>query len=157
MVTRSPCIPTRSWADKAALAERLHHIFPEQSAQEFYATLNGGKGWAYCCAAVRLAEVAAVNALGEVAIEFPREKERLYPQRSLAAHLIGFTNMDGHGGMGVERSFDKRLTDEKFRNTPLALSIDARAQAALEEEMIKGVTAQRAKGARRRGPRCAHR
>jgi cell division protein FtsI (penicillin-binding protein 3) len=139
--------PDKIMGDKAALAERLHAIFPEQSAQEFYAILNGGKGWAYLRRRALPAEVAAVNALGEVAIEFPREKERLYPQRSLAAHLIGFTNMDGHGGMGVERSFDKRLTDEKFRNTPLALSIDARAQAALEEEMIKGVTAQRAKGA----------
>jgi cell division protein FtsI (penicillin-binding protein 3) len=139
--------PDKIMGDKAALAERLHAIFPEQSAQEFYATLTGGKGWAYLRRRALPAEVAAVNALGEVAIEFPREKERLYPQRSLAAHLIGFTNMDGHGGMGVERSFDKRLTDEKFRNTPLALSIDARAQAALEEEMIKGVTSQRAKGA----------
>jgi cell division protein FtsI (penicillin-binding protein 3) len=139
--------PDKIMGDKAALAERLHAIFPEQSAQEFYATLTGGKGWAYLRRRALPAEVAAVNALGEVAIEFPREKERLYPQRSLAAHLIGFTNMDGHGGMGVERSFDKRLTDDKFRNTPLALSIDARAQAALEEETIKGVTAQRAKGA----------
>ncbi len=134
-------------SDKAQLAERLHAIFPEQSAQDFYAILKADKGWAYLRRRALPAQVAAVNALGEVAIEFPREKERLYPQRSLAAHLVGFTNIDGHGGMGVERSFDKRLTDPNMRGAPLALSIDARAQAALEEETIKGVTAQRAKGA----------
>lgn len=139
--------PNKIMGDKAALAEKLHAIFPDESAQHFYEILKSGKGWAFLRRRAQPDEVAAVNALGEVAIEFPREKERLYPQRTLAAHLIGFTNIDGHGGMGVERSFDKRLTDEKLRNTPLMLSIDARAQAALEEEMIKGVTAQSAKGA----------
>jgi len=139
--------PDKIMGDRAQIAERLHAIFPDESAQQFYAILTSGKQWAYLRRRAEPNEVAAVNALGEIAIEFPREKERLYPQRTLAAHLIGFTNIDGHGGMGVERFFDKRLTDEKLRNTPLMLSIDARAQAALEEETIKGVTAQRAKGA----------
>ena len=139
--------PGKILSDKAQLAERLHAIFPEQSAQDFYAILNSSKGWAYLRRRALPAQVAAVNALGEVAIEFPREKSRLYPQSSLASHLVGFTNIDGHGGMGVERSFDKRLIDPNMRGAPLTLSIDTRAQAALEEEMIKGVTAKGAKGA----------
>ncbi|MBO9574784.1 MAG: penicillin-binding protein 2 [Sphingobium sp.] len=139
--------PDKIMGDKRELAQKLAAIFPDQTADQFYAVLSSTKKWSYLRRRALPNEVAAVNALGEIAIEFPREKERLYPQRSLAAHLIGFTNIDGHGGMGVERFFDKRLIDEKLRNTPLALSIDTRAQAALEEEMIKGVTAQRAKGA----------
>lgn len=139
--------PDKIMGDKAVIAERLHAIFPEQSAQNFYEILTSKKSWVYLRRRALPAQVAAVNALGEVAIEFPREKARLYPQRTLAAHLVGYTNLDGHGGMGVERAFDKRLTDPAMRGAPLMLSIDARAQAALEEEMIKGVTSQRAKGA----------
>ncbi len=139
--------PARLLGDKSELARRLHEIFPEQSAQSFYAILTSGKGWAYLRRRALPAEVSAVNALGEVGIEFPREKSRLYPQRTLAAHLIGFTNIDGHGGMGVERAFDDRLVDPAMRGAPLMLSIDARVQGALEEEMARGVAIQSAKGA----------
>ncbi len=139
--------PDKVRSNRRELADKLAAIFPDQSADKFYAILTSGKSWAYLRRRALPEQVAAVNALGEVAIEFPREKERLYPQRALAAHLIGFTNIDGHGAMGVERSFDKRLTDPAMRGAPLVLSVDARAQAALEEEMIKAVTAQRAKGA----------
>lgn len=138
--------PDKVISDRATLAAKLHGIFPDQSEAYFYRILTSGKSWAYLRRRALPGEVAAVNALGEVAIEFPREKERLYPQRSLAAHLIGFTNIDGHGAMGVERAFDARLLDPHMRGAPLMLSIDARVQAALEEEMAKGIAAQQAKG-----------
>jgi cell division protein FtsI (penicillin-binding protein 3) len=139
--------PGRILGDRRQLAERLHAIFPDQDVATFYKVLTSGSRWAYLRRRALPEEVAAVNALGEVAIEFPREKERLYPQRSLAAHLIGYTDRDGHGGLGVERAFDARLIDPAMRGAPLTLSIDTRAQAALEEEMIQGVAIQRAKGA----------
>ena len=139
--------PGRIMGDKRVLAQKLAAIFPDQTEDEFYAILASDKKWSYLRRRALPSEVSAVNALGEIAIEFPREKQRLYPQRTLAAHLIGFTNRDGHGAQGVERYFDKRLTEHGTRGAPLALSIDSRAQAALEEEMIKGVTSQRAKGA----------
>src|SRR3546814_3004212 len=53
-------------------------------------------------------QVAAVNAIGDVGFDFPREKERLYPQLTLAAHVLGFINADGHGVTGVEGAFDQR-------------------------------------------------
>lgn len=138
--------PGKIMGDKRDLAARLHAIFPDQPEADFYKTLTSGKGWAYLRRRALPEEVAAVNALGEVAIEFPREKERLYPQRTLAAHIIGYTDMDGHGGMGVERAFDQRLLDPAMRGAPLALSIDARVQGVLEEEMARGVAIQSAKG-----------
>src|SRR3546814_14963915 len=57
-------------------------------------------------------QVAAVNAVGDVGFDFPREKERLYPQLTLAAHVLGFINADGHGVTGVEGAFDQRLIDK---------------------------------------------
>lgn len=139
--------PNKVRGDRRVLAARLHEIFPDQPEAEFYKVLTSGKNWSYLRRRALPNEVAAVNALGEIAIEFPREKERLYPQRTLAAHLIGFTNIDGHGGMGVEQAFDKRLIDKATLGQPLMLSIDARVQGALEEEMARGVATQHAKGA----------
>ncbi|MBT2188013.1 peptidoglycan D,D-transpeptidase FtsI family protein [Sphingobium nicotianae] len=137
----------RVLGDPRVLAVKLHDIFPDQSVGYFYKQLTSGGNWNYLRQRALPREVAAVNALGEVGIEFPREPERLYPQRTLAAHIIGFTNREGHGGMGVEAAFDERLLDPRLRGQPLELALDARVQAALEDELSQGVTEQSAKGA----------
>src|SRR3546814_7722565 len=128
------------------LARDLHRIFPEESAQSFYKALTKDASFAYLRRRALPEQVAQVNALGEIAIEFPREKERLYPQRTLGAHVLGFVDRDGHGAMGIERAFDGRLTDDKMRSEPLVLSIDSRVQGALESELYAGMVAHRAKG-----------
>ncbi|BAK65262.1 cell division protein FtsI [Sphingobium sp. SYK-6] len=137
----------RLLGDPRELAVKLHEIFPDQTVGYFYKKLTSGSQWNYLRTRALPREVAAVNALGEIGIEFPREPERLYPQRTLAAHLVGFVDRDGHGAMGVERAFDNRLLDAQMRGKPLQLSIDTRVQAALEDELTRGMEDQRAKGA----------
>ena len=139
--------PSRLIGEPAELARKLHEIFPDEPETSFYKALTG-KGWAYLRRRALPEEVAAVNALGEIGIEFPREKERLYPQRSLAAHVLGFApNREGVGGMGVESAFNDRLTDAALRGQPFAISIDSRVQGALESELYAQMVAQNAKGA----------
>ena len=139
--------PSKLIGEPAELARKLHEIFPDESEAAFYKKLTG-KGWAYLRRRALPEEVAAVNALGEIGIEFPREKERLYPQRSLAAHVLGFApNAEGRGGMGVEAAFNDRLTDPALRGQPFAISIDSRVQGALESELYAQMVAQNAKGA----------
>lgn len=139
--------PSKLIGERAELARKLHEIFPDESEASFFKKLNG-KGWAYLRRRALPEEVAAVNALGEIGIEFPREKERIYPQRSLAAHVLGFApNADGVGGMGAEAAFNDELTNKATRGTPFALSIDSRAQGALESELYAQLVAHNAKGA----------
>lgn len=138
--------PDRLIGDRQDLADELHGIFPDTSAGAFYRVLTGGH-WAYLRRRALPEQVAAVNALGEVGIEFPREKERLYPQRTLAAHALGFTDIDGKGGLGVERAFNARLTDPARRSQPLVLALDSHVQAVVESELYAGLVAQNAKGA----------
>src|SRR3546814_9226294 len=80
------------------------------------------------------------RSIGEIGFEFPREKERLYPQLTLAAHVLGFTNAEGQGVTGVEGAFEDRPTNAATRGQPLALSIDARVQGVLESELGNAVT-----------------
>jgi cell division protein FtsI (penicillin-binding protein 3) len=142
--------PHRLISDPNELARKLHEIFPDTPEAEFHNKLTG-KGWAYLRHRALPEEVAAVNALGEVGIEFPREKERLYPQQTLAAHVLGFVPVEdggsAEGGMGVEAAFNDRLTDAKLRGEPLTLSIDSRVQGALESELYAGMVDQSADGA----------
>ncbi|AUW57474.1 peptidoglycan glycosyltransferase [Sphingobium sp. SCG-1] len=138
--------PDRLIGEPAELARKLNEIFPDEPAAEFYKKLTG-KGWAYLRKRALPEEVAAVNALGEVGIEFPRENERVYPQRTLAAHVLGFPPTDGAGGMGVELAFNDQLTKLGAQGKSFAISIDTRVQAALENELYTQMMAQRARGA----------
>ena len=138
--------PSKLIGEPAEIARKLHEIFPDESEAAFYKKLTG-RGWSYLRRRAMPEEVAAVNALGEIGIEFPREKERLYPQRTLAAHVLGYVGADGGGHVGMEEVFDKQLTDPATRGAPVALAIDARVQAALEDELYRVMGLAQAKGA----------
>lgn len=55
-------------------------------------------------------EVAeAVRVLDIPGVYFTRESDRFYPNRSLAAHILGHVNVDGEGAAGLEMSMDEHL------------------------------------------------
>src|SRR5205085_2855816 len=91
--------------------------------------------------------VEAVNAIGEPGLAMEREPDRLYPQTSLAAHVIGYTDIDGRGTAGIERAFDEQLSSAATRGEPVMLSIDSRLQQALEHELLDAMTTFSAIGA----------
>jgi cell division protein FtsI (penicillin-binding protein 3) len=61
-------------------------------------------------------ETAAVKALGLEGIEFVPERNRFYPNKTLASQAIGFTGLDGYGLEGIEFSYDRYLrgSDNNF-------------------------------------------
>ena len=128
------------------VAEDLVKIFPDLEVNALTARLAQGKP-GYLRRRILPEDANRVHELGEPALEFPRETERFYPQGSMAAHVLGFVGADGHGRVGMEQVFDKRLTDPAQRGTPAALAIDARVQGALEEELSRGMAESDAKGA----------
>ena len=127
--------PTKVIGDKLALARSLARLMPEHSEADYFAMLRSGKPFFYLRRRASPALVEAVNALGEPGLAIEREPDRLYPQTSLAAHVLGFTDIDGHGAAGVERAFDKYLSDPATRGQPLVLSISSKIQQALEHEL----------------------
>jgi cell division protein FtsI (penicillin-binding protein 3) len=138
--------PEKLVNDPKELAAGLARIFPDTPETEFYARLTA-KTPGYLRKRALPEEVRAVHNLGEIGIEFPRESTRLYPQHELAAHVLGFVNRDGKGALGMERVMDKHLRAADSRAKPVELSLDVRAQAALEIELAKGMETTNAKGA----------
>jgi cell division protein FtsI (penicillin-binding protein 3) len=127
--------PNKVIGDKLALARRLAQLMPEQNEEQYFALLKSGKPFFYLRRRASPSLVEAVNALGEPGLAIQREPDRLYPQTTLAAHVLGFTDIDGHGAAGIERAFDKQLSDTSSRGEPVTLSIDSRIQQALEHEL----------------------
>jgi cell division protein FtsI (penicillin-binding protein 3) len=139
--------PNKLVGDPAELASKLAELMPEKSPAQYLQILKSGKSFVYLNRRAMPELVSAVNALGEPAIVFDREPERLYPNLGLAAHVIGYTNLDDHGAAGVERAFDERLGKKDLRGSPLQLALDARVQQALEAELGAAMTKFSAIGA----------
>ncbi|MEM6584403.1 MAG: penicillin-binding transpeptidase domain-containing protein, partial [Pseudomonadota bacterium] len=135
--------------EPAELARDLKAIFPDMDEASVAAKLASGKG-GYLRKRILPEEANAVWALGEVALQSPQVLDRHYPQGRLAAHLVGGVADDGEtqtGTFGMEAALDPWLSDPDTRGTPAALSIDARVQGALEDEMNRGMKLAKADGA----------
>ena len=81
--------------------------------------------------------------LGLEGIGFLEENRRFYPQKTVAAHLIGFTDIDGKGLSGMEYALDERLTTSM---EPVRLTIDLGVQYSLEAELGSMASQSGAKG-----------
>jgi cell division protein FtsI (penicillin-binding protein 3) len=127
--------PNKVIGDKLALAQRLAQLMPEQTADQYFAMLRSNKPFFFLRRRASPELVEAVNAIGEPGLAIEREPDRLYPQTSLAAHVLGFTNIDGKGAAGVERAFEPYLSNPATRGQPLVLSVSSRVQQALEAEL----------------------
>jgi len=127
------------------VAAELAAIFPELDRADVAAKLASGDAQ-YLRRRLLPEEANRVFDIGEPALELPAEKERFYPQGSMAAHVLGYVK-DGKGKLGMEAVLDERLTDETLRGQPTAIALDLRVQGALEDELRKGMLSVNARGA----------
>jgi cell division protein FtsI (penicillin-binding protein 3) len=119
-------------------AKALCRVFSAQECALIRNQLNSKKHFVWIARYLTPKQFYAINYLGLPGIESFYEPRRIYPKARLAAHLIGYTDIDRRGLSGIERAFDKNLVD---RTTPLVLSVDSRIQdlsmRALKEAIEK--------------------
>lgn len=128
------------------VAASLKAIFPDMEETRTARRLESGRP-GYLRRRVLPEDANKVFELGEIALQFPQENDRHYPQGSLGAHIMGYV-VEGEGGrLGMEQVLEEQLSDPDTRSQPVALSIDVRAQGALEEELRRGMLSTNAIGA----------
>lgn len=132
--------PGKVIGNKLDLARKLAQLMPEKDEATYLAMLRSGRSFYYLRRRAPPNLVEAINALGEPGLALEREPDRLYPQLSLAAHVIGYTDIDGKGNAGIERAYDEQLRDPARRGQPIVLSISSRVQQALEHELNEAMT-----------------
>lgn len=123
-------------ADPEGAAKALTEILPDLSYGDVLQKMQRKARFVWLKRNLTPAEQYAVLSLGEPGLDFKAEWRRIYPQGPLPAHITGFTDLDGHGLAGVERSFDKILSGGK---DPLKLTLDIRLQHILRRELAKAV------------------
>ena len=161
--------PNRNAA--SAVAAKLAPIL-EQTRGQVQEKLLRKKTFVYLGRHLPPTKVAQIRTLGLDGIEFQPESQRFYPRGSLAAQILGFTNIDGLGQLGIEQTYDKQLAGvkgeliaprdahgkllilhENYSRIPvngasLQLAIDASIQHIVEDALEEGVRLSR--------PRTAH-
>lgn len=129
----------RKVLNPAEAATRLAQALPELPAGEVQARLASGKSFVWLKRGLTPREQYEVNRLGIPGLYFHSEQRRVYPQGSLAVHVLGYTDIDGKGISGVEQHFDEQLRDPSRTGDPLELSIDIRVQHVVRDEIAKAV------------------
>jgi cell division protein FtsI (penicillin-binding protein 3) len=113
------------------------------------------------------AKAAAIRERKLEGLDFLTESRREYPRGSLACQVVGFTNIDGLGQLGIERSYQDQLAglpgeliaprdakgrllilQENYAKVPvngstLQLTLDATIQHIVEEALAEGVRLSR--------------
>jgi cell division protein FtsI (penicillin-binding protein 3) len=97
-------------------------------AEDLQARLEKGKRFAWVRRQAKPQEVEAVKALGLSGLGFTKEPKRFYPQRELAAHVVGVVGTDGRGLEGLELAFDDELSGQ---NSSLSGFRDAKGRKLL--------------------------
>jgi len=81
--------------------------------------LNSKKKFVWIKRKVTPKEAEAVKKLNIDGLDFIPEHKRFYPNKTLAAQLIGFTDIDDHGLEGIEFNYNDDLRGEEFQYTVL--------------------------------------
>jgi cell division protein FtsI (penicillin-binding protein 3) len=136
LVTASLYANPREVPSPRAAAAALSKVLPELPQAEVESKLASGKSFVWLKRNLTPKQQYAVNRLGIPGLSFQREERRVYPHGNLAAHILGFTDIDNRGIAGVERQFESRLAEQ---HAPLALSIDIRLQHILKEELSRSI------------------
>ncbi|SCA57416.1 Peptidoglycan synthetase FtsI [Candidatus Terasakiella magnetica] len=118
--------------DPTEAAIKLARILPELSIGKTVKKLNSGKRFDYLVRTLTPNQKHQVNQLGIPGLDYQREERRTYPHGPTMAHVLGFTDVDGRGISGIEKSFNHQLTSP---GGTLDLAIDVRVQSVMRNAL----------------------
>ena len=119
-------------SDPDIAAARIAQVLPDVSEEVLAAKLAADKSFVWVRRNLTPRQKFLVNHLGIPGLDFQDEERRVYPHGHLAAHIVGFTNVDNVGIAGIEQSMDAAIAGAK---EPLRLSVDIRVQQILRQEL----------------------
>ena len=149
LVTNSLYAELRYMIDGDRAAAELVQIFPDLDEARLAARLTDpDRSFVWIRARLSPEQAQAVHDIGEPGLLLGPREMRLYPNGSLAAHILGgagygqqgVTAAEIIGTAGIEYRMDSRLRDRELADEPLSLSIDLSVQGIVEEVLDNGIT-----------------
>jgi len=119
------------------ISKELVEIFPELKYQDIVKKITSKQdhNWLLIRRGVTPKEQEAVQSLKLAGLIFDDDLVRIYPQKSILAHIVGYVDLDRRGLAGAEMAYDKSLQSGKN----LQLAMDVRLQDVLSDELARGI------------------
>ena len=141
--------------DPVHAATELAAIFPELDPKALERRFTDGRSFLWVRKVLSPEQMQKVHEIGDPGLYFGPREMRLYPNGTLAAHVLGGASFGAEGvdsaevigTAGIEKALDLRLRDPAQSSTPLRLSLDLTLQANVEEVLGAGMRMMNAKGA----------
>lgn len=154
------CFAVPSEIADADMVARLLAGVIEQSEEEIQTRLKSSRSFVWIARKLNPELVDRIQSLNLRGIYFQKESRRFYPKRDLAAHVLGYVDVDEKGLGGIEYEFDSRirskpgklmiLTDARHRwydrneqrpstGGSVVLTLDEKIQYIAEKELARAV------------------
>ncbi len=141
--------------DRPRVARELAAIFPELDEERLLRDFSSKRKFLWIRKKLSPEQKQAVHDIGDPGLSFGPREMRLYPNGTLAAHVLGGASFGREGVQsaevigvaGVEKAFDAYLRDPAEGGAPLQLSIDLTVQTAVRQVLYGGMKLMNAKGA----------
>ncbi len=88
---------------------KLRKIFPQLEEKYLYKKLNTNKKHINLLKEISPREYVNLLNAGIEGLKIETKNKRIYPNNTLASHILGATDIDGNGIAGVEKKFDSLL------------------------------------------------
>jgi cell division protein FtsI (penicillin-binding protein 3) len=155
MTTHALYAHPKVMVDPGGTAEKLGAIFPDLDAKALKRRFTDGRSFVWIRRVLSPEQMQLVHEIGDPGLLFGPREMRLYPNGTLAAHVLGGSSFGAEGvhsaevigTAGIEKALDARLRDPAQAGTPLTLSLDLSLQATVEEVLDAGMQMLNAKGA----------
>jgi len=156
METHSLYAHPHQMVEPVRAAKELAAIFPDLDEERMVKDFTDPKRkFLWVRKKISPEQMQLVHDIGEPGLLFGPREMRLYPNGTLAAHVLGGSSFGREGvdsaevigTAGIERFFDEPLRDPAREGAPLELSLDLSVQAATERVLQSGMMLMNAKGA----------
>ncbi len=99
--------------NKHETINKLLQIFPQLNEKGLLKKFNTNKKHVNLLREISPREYARLLHLGVEGLKIQKRPKRIYPNNSLASHILGGTDIDGKGIAGIEKKYDAQLKSGK--------------------------------------------
>ena len=122
--------------DAKEAARKLSATFPDLTYDDLYKKFTSKRRFIWLKRNLTPKQMYMANSLGIPGVDFLDETRRVYPQGSLTAHVVGYTDIDNKGLSGIERGLNDMLLNS---DTDVNTTIDVRLQHILRREIAASI------------------
>ncbi len=122
------------------VADKLVSVMPDLDREKIVKNLHYDRSFVWIKRQIDPLTRERIRKLWLSGIYFQSEEKRVWPQKNLTSHVVGFTDIDRNGIAGIERQFDSRLAASSDSDSEdIQLTIDVRVQHIVHEEISNAI------------------